>query len=66
MSSLYGYVGAVPGSDGTVTVTGAGSTWTNSGNLFVGGGGTGTLTVADGATVSSVNGYVGICGSTAR
>jgi outer membrane autotransporter protein len=40
---------------GTVTVTGAGSTLTSSGGIIVGAGvtGTGTLTIADGGTVSS-------------
>jgi T5SS/PEP-CTERM-associated repeat protein len=47
-----------PGSQGTVTVTGAGSIWNTDGsNIIVGGAsgtrGKGTLTVADGGTVSS-------------
>ena len=46
-------VGVNPGSQGTVTVTGAGSTWTNDQGIRVGFAGTGTLTIADGGTVSS-------------
>ncbi len=41
-------IGVMPDSTGTATVTGAGSTWENTGNMFVGGYGTGTLTVASG------------------
>jgi T5SS/PEP-CTERM-associated repeat protein len=45
-------IGNGAGSQGTVTVTGADSTWTNSSGLNVGNSGTGILTVADGGTVS--------------
>jgi len=49
VSSIDGIIGFIPGSTGTVTVAGAGSTWTNSSDLFVGGdsaaGGMGSLTV---------------------
>src|SRR5262249_22050609 len=53
VSSIFGLgvVGNNAGSQGTATVTGAGSTWTNLGTV-VGGFGTGTLTIADGGTVS--------------
>ncbi|MCT7378693.1 autotransporter domain-containing protein [Chelativorans salis] len=47
------------GAAGMVTVTGAGSTWRNSGSLTVGGLGKGTLTIAEGATLSSIGGSVG-------
>ena len=40
-----GIIGGFGGSSGTVTVTGAGSTWTNNGYLLVADAGTGTLTV---------------------
>jgi T5SS/PEP-CTERM-associated repeat protein/autotransporter-associated beta strand protein len=60
VSNVEGIIGVGPGgSQGTVTVTGAGSTWTNSASVTVGGsiggptGGTGTLTIADGGTVSA-------------
>jgi T5SS/PEP-CTERM-associated repeat protein/autotransporter-associated beta strand protein len=52
VSNGVGYIGYNPGSTGTVTVSGAGSSWTNSGALSVGILGTGTLTVANGGTVS--------------
>ena len=46
------------GSQGTVTVTGAGSTWSNTGNIFVGGrdganGGVGTLQIFSGGLVTA-------------
>ncbi|WP_136622784.1 autotransporter domain-containing protein, partial [Mesorhizobium sp. 10.2.3] len=47
------------GSTGTVAVDGAGSSWTNSGSLYVGRGGTGTLTIQNGGKVSAANGYLG-------
>jgi T5SS/PEP-CTERM-associated repeat protein len=46
-------IGNVAGSQGAVTVTGAGATWTNSGLLSVGTLGTGTLTIANGGVVSN-------------
>ena len=46
-------IGNVAGSQGAVTVTGAGSSWTNSGLLSVGTSGTGTLTIANGGVVSN-------------
>jgi outer membrane autotransporter protein len=65
VSNIEGYVGYqadqannVTGS-GTVTVTGTGSTWTNSGALFVGFYGNGTLTIADGGKVSNTNSSIG-------
>jgi fibronectin-binding autotransporter adhesin len=58
-ATLIGFLGAsgtTPGGVGTVTVTGAGSTMTLAGLLFVGGGnapgGSGTLNVTNGAVVS--------------
>ena len=42
-----------------MTVTGPGSTWTNSELLSVGTNGTGTLTIANGGVVSNTNGFVG-------
>jgi len=44
VSNVFGFIGLNSGSTSTVTVTGPGSSWTNSGNLFVGNSGTGTLT----------------------
>ena len=42
-------------------MSGAGATWTNSGNLFVGRNATGTLNIGSGGTVSNVFGHVGGC-----
>lgn len=52
-SNYFGYVGNTAGSSGTVTVTGAGSQWNNSGRLYVGNSGTGTLNIENGGVVSS-------------
>ena len=58
--SSNGYIGRETGSIGnSVTLTGAGSFWSNSGTLFIGdggtgtGGGSGTLTILNGATVQA-------------
>ena len=63
VTDVFGAVGNLPGSQGTVTVSGAGSTWTNIGNVVVGGLGTGTLTIQNGGTVNSAGG--GSIGSSA-
>lgn len=44
-------IGAVPGSEGAVTVTGTDSSWKSVGNLMVGGHGKGTLNILDGGLV---------------
>ena len=60
-----GAVGNLPGGAGTMTVTGAGSSWTNVDNIVVGGLGTGTFTIQnggsaqDGTTASSTGGSIG-------
>ncbi|MFN3932531.1 MAG: autotransporter-associated beta strand repeat-containing protein, partial [Brevundimonas sp.] len=59
VSNTYSHVGYDDGSVGEVTVTGGGSTWTNSDNLYVGVFGTGALTVADAGAVLSLNGFIG-------
>jgi len=56
VSDANGYVGYMPGAEGTVTVDGSGSRWRSSGGLYVGGsdttpGGTGQLAVSDGGLV---------------
>ena len=56
LTDFGGFVGNLPGSQGTVTVSGAGSTWTNTSNIVVGGLGTGTLTIQNGGTVNSAAG----------
>ena len=48
-----GFIGNSAGAQGTVTVSGAGSTWTNLSDLVVGNLGTGTLIIENGGTVSS-------------
>ncbi len=51
-------VGEFVGSQGTATVTGAGSTWNNSGLLSIGTNGTGELTIGNGGAVSNTNGFI--------
>ena len=51
-------IGESIGSQGTATVTGAGSTWTNGGLLSIGTIGTGALTIANGGAVSNTNGFI--------
>jgi T5SS/PEP-CTERM-associated repeat protein len=46
-------VGANSGATGSVAVTGAGSLWTTTGNVQLGPGGTGSLSVDDGGTVTA-------------
>ncbi|MGM4920306.1 autotransporter domain-containing protein [Tardiphaga sp. 813_E8_N1_3] len=59
VSSSAGVLGFAAGSTGTATVDGAGSSWTNSGNLFLGNGGTGTLTIRNGGAVSNGTSFIG-------
>jgi T5SS/PEP-CTERM-associated repeat protein len=56
-------IGFVPGSQGTAVVSGAGSSWANSGNFVIGFLGTGTLTIENGGVVNSVGGTVGLAGT---
>ena len=53
VTSSAGYLGYYSGSSGTAVVSGAGSTWTTTDNLYVGKDGTGSLTVQDGGQVSA-------------
>jgi T5SS/PEP-CTERM-associated repeat protein len=63
----FGIIGTSVASNGTATVSGTGSTWTNSGDLMVAGNlsggtvgaGTGTLNVLAGGSVTDVNGIIG-------
>ena len=57
--SASGYLGVNAGSTGSATVTGSSSTWANSGSLYVGSSGTGTLLVSSGGSVSDQYGYIG-------
>ena len=59
VSNTLGFVGYASGSTAVATVSGAGSTWTNTGFLYVGQLGTGALSVNGGATVTNLNGYLG-------
>jgi T5SS/PEP-CTERM-associated repeat protein len=59
VSNTRGFVGAGFDSTGVATVTGAESTWTSNGELFVGYDGTGSLSINSGGKVSSTNGLVG-------
>ncbi|PYM00177.1 MAG: hypothetical protein DMF19_10520, partial [Verrucomicrobia bacterium] len=62
VSNSYAIVGGAEGI-GSVTVDGAGSTWTSSGDLFIGtDAGTGALSITHGGKVSNNNGYIGYGG----
>jgi T5SS/PEP-CTERM-associated repeat protein/autotransporter-associated beta strand protein len=54
-----GVLGNDVGATGTATVDGAGSSWTNSGDLFVGAIGSGTLSIRNGGAVRNGYGLVG-------
>ncbi|MGY8664065.1 autotransporter domain-containing protein [Bradyrhizobium sp. UFLA05-109] len=58
-TSTGAYIGYNAGSTGSVTVDGTGSSWTNSGYLFVGVSGTGALTIKNGGTVTSRSAAIG-------
>jgi T5SS/PEP-CTERM-associated repeat protein len=62
VTSAGGEIGGTRGSTGVVTVTGAGSTWTaanGDAEINIGDGGSGSLNVTGGATVSSSFAFVG-------
>jgi T5SS/PEP-CTERM-associated repeat protein len=59
VSSTLFALGQSPGSSGTATVSGSGSTWTNLVFCFVGQDGDGTLNITGGATVSDSDALVG-------
>jgi T5SS/PEP-CTERM-associated repeat protein/autotransporter-associated beta strand protein len=66
----YGVAGNDTGTNATITVTGAGSTWTNSNGMAVGYLGTGFLNVLDGGVVTTTgtggdHSYLGLQGGTA-
>jgi T5SS/PEP-CTERM-associated repeat protein len=63
VSNTNASIGATSSSDGTVTVTGIGSTWVNSGDLRIGSSGSGELSIQAGGSVSSANGIVAATGS---
>ncbi len=59
VTSAGGSLGKQVGSEGTITVDGAGSQWLNSVDLGVGELGTGTLTITNGGKVTTVLGQIG-------
>ncbi len=59
LSSSYGYIGYTEATNSKVTIDGYGSTWANSGGLFVGYDGQGTLNITNGGAVSNTYGYIG-------
>ncbi|MDG2104410.1 MAG: PEP-CTERM sorting domain-containing protein, partial [Pirellulaceae bacterium] len=63
VSSRNGYLSFAPNmmgvTTGIATVTGSGSQWNNSSELYVGNDGTGTLNIEAGGVVSNTNGYIG-------
>jgi T5SS/PEP-CTERM-associated repeat protein len=59
VASTDGLIGYQSGSTGIATVSGAGSTWTNTGILCVGFSGNGTLNITKGGVVSDTSGYIG-------
>jgi T5SS/PEP-CTERM-associated repeat protein len=59
VSNDIGVLGVDPGAAGTVTVTGTGSAWTNSDDLYVGHRGVGVLNIEDGGVVDNIFGRIG-------
>ena len=59
LTTSSGEMGAVRGGTGTATITGPGSKWTTTDNLFVGNAGLGFLTIENGGAASSQRGFVG-------
>ncbi|MBN2294133.1 MAG: PEP-CTERM sorting domain-containing protein [Pirellulales bacterium] len=53
LQSFYGYIGMNDSATGTVTITGSGSTWSNTASLIIGGAGNGTLEISDGGYVNT-------------
>ena len=54
ITSANGYLGYGASSNGTATISGAGSTWTNT-NMFVGQSGSGTLSIVQGGVVNTTS-----------
>ena len=59
VSNVNGYIGSDADAIGTVSVSGSGSTWTNSGTLTIGRNGDGTLNISNGGAVNNANGFIG-------
>ncbi|GMV61421.1 MAG: hypothetical protein AMXMBFR74_05900 [Parvibaculum sp.] len=60
VSNTTGYIGNYATGTGEVTVSGAGSTWTNSAQLRIGDSGNGTLDITGGGVVFNTTSYVGL------
>jgi T5SS/PEP-CTERM-associated repeat protein len=61
LNNTFGYIGFLSGADSnSVTVTGTGSGWNNSSNIYVGNvGSQNQLTISGGGQVSSIEGFLG-------
>lgn len=59
MESRYSAIGYYPAGSGVVTISGPGSTWSNSDDIYVGHSGSGTLTIEAGGKVESRRGVIG-------
>jgi T5SS/PEP-CTERM-associated repeat protein len=59
LNDAYGYIGYLQGSNGSVSVSGAGSAWNNTANLSVGRLGAGGLGISGGGAVTDVNVSIG-------
>ena len=60
VASNNGYIGNTTNNFNTVTVDGAGSTWTNTNDLYVSNSGPGALLITNGGAVGDNYGYIGI------
>ncbi|GAG48858.1 unnamed protein product, partial [marine sediment metagenome] len=60
VANTDGWIGYNPGSSGDVTVNGLGSSWTNSGRLYVGRYGSGVLSISSGGQVANTDGYIAL------
>ena len=59
VTNVDSVLGAIAGGVGNATVSGSGSSWTNTGDLVVGASGTGVLNVASGGVVTDAAGVLG-------
>ncbi|MEZ6193943.1 MAG: hypothetical protein R3C45_22080, partial [Phycisphaerales bacterium] len=59
MATVEGILGYYNGSNGSATITGAGTQWINTGNMTVGKGGSGLLTILNGGVLQNNEGYIG-------
>jgi fibronectin-binding autotransporter adhesin len=59
VSNTHGQIGVTGGSSGAATITGSGSQWNNTSELYVGHTGNGTLNLLSGGTVSSAYSFIG-------